>query len=153
MSSLFSIAGGALKAIGSLRSGGAAKRAAYSSALALDQQARLTETLRAQEAADLRRRAARMQGAALAGMGASGLDISFGSPLDALDDAAAEAEYDALRLTYQGALEGQALRARASAARRDVAAARTAGYFHAAADILGGVADYPQNRAIPRGDA
>jgi hypothetical protein len=89
--------------------------------------------------ARLRREAVRKRGAIEAAFAASGVSAE-GSPLAVLEETAIDAELDALAARYEGANALWAGRARGSLLRSQAQATRTAGYFEAGAQLLGGAA-------------
>lgn len=103
------------------------------------------------DAEDQRRENRRMLSSIRTAYGASGLQMA-GSPLDVLEDSAAEGELDAQRKQFEGRVRGresalQMLEAgdqavlsglEASAARARAKSAMTIGYLNAGASLLGG---------------
>jgi len=87
---------------------------------------------------------AQLRGRQLAAAGANGVDVGFGSPLDAMIDTATLGELDALTIRRNAARESydfqvQAVNGRADAALSNANAANTltGGYLNAAGNILG----------------
>lgn len=91
---------------------------------------------------DAQRRAAyRALGRMRAGYGAAGVTVE-GSPLDVLEDSAAEAELDALNIRYKGELTAMGYQDEATLQRMRGKAAMTAGIFKAGSALLGGAGAY-----------
>jgi hypothetical protein len=86
----------------------------------------------------LRREAARKRGAIEAAYAASGV-TSEGSPLAILEETAIDSELDALAARYEGANALWSGRTQGSLLRSQAQATKTAGYFEAGAQLLGGV--------------
>ena len=142
-----------MQAGGSIMQGNQAAGQAADEAAALDTQATVIEQSAQQareaariEASDFRRKMSRQFAARRAAMGASGVDLSSGSVLLAVDDFAREAKLQELRIRYGG--EVQATRAlqqadliRANAGRRRTAGgnAQTMGFMRAGASLLKGI--------------
>lgn len=100
---------------------------------------------------------AQLKGHQLAAAAANGVDVSFGSPLDAMIDTAALGELDALTIRRNAARESydyevQAVNGQAEAALHGMNASSqmTAGYLNAAGTVLGGLgnsySDYQQRQ-------
>ena len=88
---------------------------------------------------------AQLQGRQRAAMAANGVDLTFGSPLDALVDTAVLGDLDALtirqnaaREAYDFQVQGVNQRADATLSRANASASRTGGYLGAAGSVLGG---------------
>ena len=88
---------------------------------------------------------AQLRGRQLAASAANGVDVAFGSPLDAMIDSAALGELDALTIRRNAAREAydsqvQAVNGKAEAQMSDLRAGSemTAGYLNAAGTVLGG---------------
>lgn len=134
------LAGGtALGAVSAIQQGNAANSAAkYNAAIA----ERNAVTARQQAAAeeDKQRRLAYMRlGNARAAYGASGVNLE-GSPLDVLEQSAAEEELDALTIRYQGDLTSRNYLEQAALDRAQGKNAKMAGYMGAGSAILLGAA-------------
>lgn len=91
---------------------------------------------------------ASIQGRQRAAMGANGVDMTFGSPLDTLVDTATMGELDALtirrnaaREAYDYEVQGVNYRSDATLSRMNARSAKTGGYLGAAGTVLGGGAD------------
>ena len=89
---------------------------------------------------------AQLQGRQRAAMAANGVDLTFGSPLDAMVDTAVLGELDALtirrnaaRESYDSRVEAVNGRADATLGRMNADAAITGGYLNAAGTVLGGL--------------
>lgn len=130
---------GAFNALGSIKQGNAAYSAGMYNAQASQQEAQQAlETAGSNEVA-ARDSFQRMQGQQVANMAANGVDTSSGSPLDVLHDSAVEAEYDALKIRYGGALRSNAFNQQAQLQQMGASQARTAGYISAAAQLAGAI--------------
>lgn len=98
-----------------------------------------------------------LQGAQRAAMAANGVDLSFGSPLDALVDTAMMGELDALtiranasREAYDQDVQGVNLRADAALSRANAKSAKAGGFMGAMGTVLGGGADVYKYRSSLR---
>lgn len=99
----------------------------------------------AREEQQKRMEIAQLQGRQRAAMAANGVDLTFGSPLDALVDTATMGELDALTIRRNAAREafdievqGVNHRADATLSRMNASSARTGGFLDAAGTVLGG---------------
>jgi hypothetical protein len=104
-----------------------------------------------------RMQTAQLQGRQRAAMAANGVDLAFGSPLDALVDTAMMGELDALtirrnanREAYDYQVQGVNYRADASLSRMNASAAKTGGYLGAIGTVLGGAGNVARYRASQR---
>lgn len=100
---------------------------------------------------------AALQGRQRAAIGANGVDMSFGSPLDTLVDTAVMGELDALTIRRNAAREardyevqGVNYRADATLSRMNAKASQTGGFLAAAGTVLGGGADAYKTYRSPR---
>ena len=91
---------------------------------------------------------AQFKGRQQAAMASNGVDLSFGSPLDALVNTAVLGEVDALTVRSNAAREAYGYkvdavnkRADATLNRMNADSAKTAGYLDAAGTLLGGIGD------------
>lgn len=97
---------------------------------------------------------AQLKGRQLAAAAANGVDVSFGSPLDAMVDTATLGELDALTIRRNAAREAydyqvQAVNGRADAvlSGMNASAATTGSYLNAAGTVLGGLSNAYGNYA------
>lgn len=100
------------------------------------------------DAEDQRRENRRMLASMRAGFGANGFSMA-GSPLDALEDAATEAELDARRIQYEGRasarqsqLQGIGAQDSAALSRMEARNAKRAGYTGAATSLLSSASQF-----------
>ena len=127
--------GGGLKAIGTYQSAQAKSRAAdYNRNISL-QNAEISKQQTQADLISLRKKQYRAFGAIRAATGASGVSME-GSPLDVLENSVAEAELDAQRLKYAGELRARGYESDAALYGMESKAAKTAGYFGAASELL-----------------
>lgn len=122
---------------------GDSERAAgeYNAQIALDN-ARLTRQQAAEDERVFRVSSRKDIGAMRSGYAASGV-TSEGSVMDVLEEGAATAELDALKLRHQGESKAKAFEQEAVIARQRGQAAQTRGYLSAAGSLLeGGVKTY-----------
>ena len=135
------IAATAVKALGAIQQGNAAKGAANYNAGILEQNA-ANERQQAGAREDAqRRRAAMVLGTQRAAFAQSGGGMG-GSAADVMEQSAINAELDALTLRYEGDLRARGMQAEATSERFAGKQAQRAGYFQAAGSILGGIGDY-----------
>ena len=104
-----------------------------------------------------RQKVQQLLGQQQAGMAASGVDITFGSPLDTIVDTAVMGELDALtirtntyREAYNARVDAANQRAGAELYRYEAKAARQGGYLGAAGTVLGGAGKAYQQWQTPR---
>lgn len=102
----------------------------YEESSELKRQASATEQVAGVNAAAKRREVEQSLGSSLAAYSASGIDMSSGSALDALGQAAGQGELDAQNIMYEGRVQASNLRSRAKSA-------KSAGYINAASSLLG----------------
>lgn len=148
------IASTALSAFGQIAQGNAQQAAAnYNAQVSemnakiADQQAKDAIERGKQEEQHKRMATAQLEGKQKAAMAATGLDLSFGSPLDTLVDTAELGEKDALTIrtnTYREAyshnVQAANLRNQASLQRMEGSAAKKAGIIGAVGTVLSGAA-------------
>ena len=89
------------------------------------------------------RESQRRIGAATAAYGAAGVDLSTGSPLDALADSARMSTLDNLTLKYNYGLKGLGFENQATLEGQSAKNNQTAGYMNAAGALLGGLSRIP----------
>jgi len=134
-------AGGAVYSAESARQAGK-----YQSAIAKRNAAIAVQQAEVSEAA-ARRDARRQIGAIRAGYGAAGVVGSEGTPLDVLEESAAEAELDALTIRYQGSIGAIGQGDEGRLARMRGRSTSTAGYFQAGSALLSSGTDIYQYEA------
>lgn len=134
------LASTAVSAAGAVSSGQAQARAANFQAAVMRQQAERERQIAARKEEDFRREQSRLFATRRAAGGASGVDLSVGSPLLVSEDFAGENEYQALTIRAGG--EDAATRLEQSAALQRLQArnARTQGFTRSGALLLSGVA-------------
>lgn len=135
----------ALAAAGTVTAVQSAKMNAASQEASLNYQAQLgkqNEAAAEQQgeaaAQALKRDQQRMIGAATAAYGASGVQLSEGSPADVLGESARMATLDRLTLKYNYKLRGLGYGNQANLDLAGAANARTAGYFNSMSAMIGG---------------
>lgn len=135
----------ALSALGAVTGAVGAIRQGQATAAAQDYNAKIAqqnaETAKLQgNAADaaLARDQQRRLGAAVAAFGASGNDVSTGSPVDVLGDMARSATLDRLTLKYNYRLKGLGYEDQAALDSSSAQNARTSSYLMAGADLAQG---------------
>ena len=160
----FSLAAGGLSAYSSIQAGRSAKEAGNYNAAVAENQAKAEEwagrdaaVRGADRAAQRREDARRVAGAQVAGFGASGVDVTTGSPLDLLTETAGFGELDALteinnarREAYGHTVAAGNQRAKAALDRFQGSAARRTGYLNAGGTILGSVGQMYYNAKVPQ---
>lgn len=148
-----------LGAAGSVQQGNAANASAKYNAQVADMNAKLSERQARDTVArgaideqQQRMKTAQIVGQQKAAMAANGVDLKFGSPLDALVDTATMGELDALTIrtnTYREErdIRQQGLNAQGQAAmmRAEGAAAKSGGFLNAFGTVLGGGASAYSN--------
>lgn len=144
-----------LSAASAVMQGVQAKNTANYNAKMADRQAEETRLTAAAEEDRQRARSTKVLSAMRTRIAASGVDLE-GSPLLALEEGAANAEYDALAIRHAGSSQEARLRAQAALERSQGKAALFGGVMQAGATVLGGKsridALYGQNLSgIPSG--
>jgi len=152
IATILTIASTAIGAFGAIQQGNAAAEASRYNAKVAEMNATMSER-RARDALDRgareeqqkRAEVAQLQGRQRAAMGANGVDLTFGSPLDTIVDTAVLGELDALTIRRNAANESYDQkvnavngRADASLSRMNADASQTGGYLAAAGTLLGG---------------
>lgn len=142
-------------AAGSIQQGKAANAAAKYNANVAEMNARISDN-RARDALERgkieeqakRREISQFKGRQEAAMAANGVDLSFGSPLDALVDTAMVGEIDALtvrsnanREAYGHKVDAANKTAQANLSKMEGKAAKTGSYWSAAGTLLSGAGD------------
>ena len=138
------LAGAALSAYGSIQQAEAAKNAAQYNADLNTRQATITYQQAAVESDRLRRHQAQVQGAAVAGYGASGVDLE-GSPTDVLAFSAAQQQLDLETLNYNANLKAMGYTSNAELDRMAAKTAVQQGDLMAASSFLTGVGNAGTN--------
>jgi alkanesulfonate monooxygenase SsuD/methylene tetrahydromethanopterin reductase-like flavin-dependent oxidoreductase (luciferase family) len=129
----------AVSVLGALSSASAERRAANFNAAAAERDAAVARQNAAADAQAQSREARRRIGAARAAYGAAGVALE-GSPLDVLEQSAAEAEMDKLNILYKGELQAMGYDDSAALSRSRAKDATTAGLFRAGSTVLTGAA-------------
>lgn len=136
MAPVMMFAGPALQAMGQLQQAQTAKAVGRYNQQLGERSAGIARDQTAAEITRQQRTARRVQGAARAAYGASGVTME-GSPLDVLEDNATQAELDTLTLRYRGELRAQGYEQAGSMARFQGDQAARAGQMAAAGTLLG----------------
>lgn len=139
ISTMLLVGGAALGAFGAIQQGKADKHQADFAARVNEQQAAREREISALEERDFRKTQRRNFAERRAAMGASGVDLSSGSPLDAVSDFAAEAELQALRIRKGGEIKATRLDQQAELNRRAGKSAQRRGLFRGGASLLSGL--------------
>lgn len=129
------VAAAAMSAASSIQQGKQASAAAKFNADMQNRNAGIARQQAAAEEEKQRRLGYMRQGAARAAYGASGVSIE-GSPLDILEQSAAQEELDALNIRYRGAIGAQSAEGQAALSSMRGDAAMQAGYTGAGSAIL-----------------
>lgn len=116
MAPVLMVAGAAMSAIGQLQQAQTARAVGRYNQQLGERSAGIARDQTAAEITRQQRTARRVQGAARAAYGASGVTME-GSPLDVLEDNATQAEIDTLTLRYRGELRAQGYEQEGSMAR------------------------------------
>lgn len=136
MAPIVMVAGAAMSAIGQLQQAQTAKAVGRYNQQLGERNAAIARDQTASEIVRQQRTARRVQGAARAAYGASGVTME-GSPLDVLEDNATQAELDTLTLKYRGELRARGYEQAGSMARFEGDQAARAGRLRAASTLLG----------------
>lgn len=137
MAMALAIAGTVMSVMGALQQGKAASNAAKFNASVADRNALIARQQAEEDVNRQRRDTRRRMGSIRARFGASGVDLA-GSPLDVIEDSAAEAELDALTIQHQGELKAQGFDINASMSRTRAKTERQAGFMRAGTALLSG---------------
>lgn len=132
-----SIAGAAITAVSAISGAQAQSNAMKYNAEMAERNAQIARQNAAVEEAKQRRLTVLRQGAARANVGMAGVDLE-GSPLDILEQNAAQEELDALTIRYKGELAASGFQADAALNRANASNAMTQGYLKAGSAILMG---------------
>jgi hypothetical protein len=133
------VASTAVSAVGAIQQGKAAQASAKFNADMMSRNAQIARQQAAAEEEKHRRLTYMRQGAARAAYGASGVSIE-GSPLDILEQSAAQEELDALNIRYRGEIGAQSAEGQADLSLMRGESAMSAGYMGAGSSILLGAA-------------
>lgn len=131
------IAGTAMSAVSAIQQGKQAQASAKFKAEMAQRNATIARQQAAAEEEKQRRLGYMRQGAARAAYGASGVALE-GSPLDILEQSAAQEELDALNIRYRGEIGAQSAEGQAALSRMRGDQALSAGYMGAGSAILMG---------------
>jgi hypothetical protein len=123
-----------------MEEGRAAERAAKFNAAQAEKNARQAQERAIEDERAFRLSFRREQASNVTSIAASGVKLE-GSPLEVLQDNAAMAEQDALKIRKYGALQAEAFRSEAQGYRMGGSAARRAGNIGGAANLLTGAAN------------
>lgn len=135
LSTLLLVAGTAVSAVGQLASASAAKNASNFNAQVASNNAIAARQTAAANAARESRLSRKRLGALRANIGASGITLA-GTPLDLLEDSAAEEELNRLSIIQGGETQARGFENTASLDRAAASNAQTAGFFGAGSELL-----------------
>lgn len=131
--------GTGVSAGGTAASGRKAQKAFNLNAGIATENAQLAREAAIDDILSLKRTAYRTEGGIKAGYGASGVSATSGSAMDVLADSMAQAALDQNRRKYQGELEARDFMNQARTGQASGKAARTAGGYGAAGQVLSSV--------------
>lgn len=134
---LFTAASTAFSVIGAIQSANAESNAAKYNAAVAKQNAKIAQQQSATDIDRQRRIAYKTQGAMTAGYAASGVTME-GTPLDIMEQSAAEAKLDELNIKYNADLESLGYQSEARLNKMRASSARTGGFLSAGASLLSG---------------
>ncbi len=132
------IGGTALSAVGAIQSGQALSDRQDFQAQVAEQQADSERVASRQEEEDFRRQQSFLMARRRAMLGASGVQVTSGSPLLVSQDFARETELNALRIRSGGNIRATRLEQQADLFRSSGSSARTAGRIRAGSSLLTG---------------
>lgn len=135
MAPVLMVAGTAMSVLGQLQQAQTARAVGRYNQQLSERNAAIARDQTAAEIIRQQRTARRVQGAARAAYGASGVTME-GSPLDVLEDNATQAELDTLTLRYRGELRAQGYEQAGDMARFEGDRAARAGWTRAAGTLL-----------------
>jgi len=135
----FAIASALFSAVGAISQAGQQASAEKHNAKAAERNAQIARQQAAADAEAQQRDARKRIGAQRAAIGASGVGIE-GSPLDALEESAANAELDRQNILYRGRLREIGYQDESSQALYNAGQAKSSGYMRAGSALLGGAA-------------
>jgi len=131
----------AVAAVGAVSQAQSARSAAKHNAAIAERNAGLSRQQAAMNEAAQRKDAYRAMGRIRAGYSAAGVTPE-GTPLDVLEDSAAEAEFDSLNIRYKGELAATGYEDEAGMQRTRASSALTTGVFNAGTALLSGAGGY-----------
>lgn len=131
--------GTGVSAAGAILEGRARGRQAEEEARILEEQAARERELTEEEIRDFRRNQSRFFAERRAALGASGIDLSTGTPILAAEDFAAEVELQVRRIRKGGEVRMSRLQQQAGLLREAGRTAETAGLFRGGASLLTGI--------------
>ena len=129
-----------VSAVGAVRQGQAAAASADYNAKVAEQNAQIANAQGNAAVEAQQRDAQRRMGAAVAAYGASGVQLSDGSPMDVLEESARNSALDAATLKYNYRLRGMGFENQAALSSAQSGFASTSGYLNAGAALASGVA-------------
>lgn len=135
------IAATVISAVGAISQAVSARNAAKYNAAVAERNAVISRQQAAANEAAQRRDAFRAMGRIRAGYGAAGV-ATEGTPLDVLEDSAAEAELDALNIRYKGEIAAMGYESEAQLQKTRAKSALVTGVFNAGSALLSGGAQY-----------
>lgn len=141
------LVGTAIAGIGAIQQGQDAKNASEYNAAVAEQGAVASRQQAAANAAAAERESRKRLGAMEASYGASGVNLSEGSPLEILQQSARDAEMDRLNIIYGGEVRAGGYSNTATLDRYRGEAAETSGYLRAGSELLGG---YGRSQSLTR---
>ena len=130
-----------VSAVGAVRQGQAAAASADYNAKVAEQNAQIANAQGNAAVEAQQRDAQRRMGAAVAAYGASGVQLSGGSPMDVLEESARNSALDAATLKYNYRLRGMGFENQANLYSAQSGFASTAGYLGAGAALASGTAN------------
>jgi hypothetical protein len=136
---LLLLAGTGVQVVGQMRQAAAAENAATWNAFQAKQNADLSIKQSAEDERSFRIATRKQLGGMRASYGASGVSIDASS-LDVLEESAATAEMDALRIRHGGQVKAQGFANDSSLYRMQGQASKEQGYISAAGTLIGGAA-------------
>lgn len=134
---ILTVASTAFSVYGAIQSANAEASAAKYNAKVADQNANIARQQAAADEDRQRRIAAKTMGGIRANYGASGVTLE-GSPLDVIEESAANAKLDELNIRYNGELQAMGFQNTANLDRSRAANAKTSGYLTAGSALLVG---------------
>lgn len=138
LSGAVGLIGTAVSTIGAIQQGNAAAAAAKFNAKLAKRDAQIAQQNAALEAEQIEERNRRIQGTARANIAASGITVQ-GSPLDVLEESAAQGEQDRLNALIFGQNNAQASFLDAQREKMAAKNARRTGFFNAAGTVASGI--------------
>lgn len=148
LSTIATIGGAAISAVGAIRQGNAARAQSDLQSQVLQQQATSERGQAAANEEDFRRNQSRVLAARRAALGASGIDQSTGSPLLVAEDFAGETELQALRVRTGGEIRATRAEQQAQLQRFTGKQAQTAGFIRGGSLLVGGIGTAAARKAF-----